>query len=394
MAANPSIQLGTDGNWAIKEDNLLAYKKDGNRFFNKEFDFSRGSLATFVGENGLIQESATNTPRIDFKNNATGHLLLEPQSTNLIPYSEDFSQWTLGSNSILTFESNIIAPDGSLGVYRLQNPQTGSTFLTIGFRNCRNYSLFVKAVTEGINNQFNLDASGQPTDTKTATTQWQRFNRDFVSQANYNLSINNGIDNYASDIYIWGAQAEALAYPTSYIPTSGSTVTRSAEVCNNSGSEQDFNDSEGVLYANIAALTNDLTFRILSVSDGSNDNVIKFGYRTTSNAIYYEVRSEDVSQAFQIYTTTDVKQFHKVAVLYQQNNFKLFINGFNVLSDTGGVTPIGLNNLSFDIGGNDFYGKTKELEVFKRALTDLELESLTSWDSFIEMATELEYTIE
>jgi len=394
MAANPSIQLGTDGNWAIKEDNLLAYKKDGNRFFNKEFDFSRGSLATFVGENGLIQESATNTPRIDFKNNATGHLLLEPQSTNLIPYSEDFSQWTLGSNSILTFESNIIAPDGSLGVYRLQNPQTGSTFLTIGFRNCRNYSLFVKAVTEGVNNQFNLDASGQPTDTKTATTQWQRFNRDFVSQANYNLSINNGIDNYASDIYIWGAQAEALAYPTSYIPTSGSTVTRSAEVCNNSGSEQDFNDSEGVLYANIAALTNDLTFRILSVSDGSNDNVIKFGYRTTSNAIYYEVRSEDVSQAFQIYTTTDVKQFHKVAVLYQQNNFKLFINGFNVLSDTGGVTPIGLNNLSFDIGGNDFYGKTKELEVFKRALTDLELESLTSWDSFIEMATELEYTIE
>jgi len=394
MAANPSIQLGTDGNWAIKEDNLLAYKKDGNRFFNKEFDFSRGSLATFVGENGLIQESATNTPRIDFKNNATGHLLLEPQSTNLIPYSEDFSQWTLGSNSILTFESNIIAPDGSLGVYRLQNPQTGSTFLTIGFRNCRNYSLFVKAVTEGVNNQFNLDASGQPTDTKTATTQWQRFNRDFGSQANYNLSINNGIDNYASDIYIWGAQAEALAYPTSYIPTSGSTVTRSAEVCNNSGSEQDFNDSEGVLYANIAALTNDLTFRILSVSDGSNDNVIKFGYRTTSNAIYYEVRSEDVSQAFQIYTTTDVKQFHKVAVLYQQNNFKLFINGFNVLSDTGGVTPIGLNNLSFDIGGNDFYGKTKELEVFKRALTDLELESLTSWDSFIEMATELEYTIE
>ena len=48
MAANPSIQLGTDGNWAIKEDNLLAYKKDGTRFFNKEFDFTRGSLATFV----------------------------------------------------------------------------------------------------------------------------------------------------------------------------------------------------------------------------------------------------------------------------------------------------------------------------------------------------------
>ena len=57
MAVNPSIQLGTSGNWAIKEDNLLAYKQLGNKFFDREFDFSRGTRATFVGRNGLIQES-------------------------------------------------------------------------------------------------------------------------------------------------------------------------------------------------------------------------------------------------------------------------------------------------------------------------------------------------
>ena len=66
MAANPSIQLGTDGNWAIKEDNLLAYKKDGTRFFNKEFDFTRGTFATFVDKDGLIKESATNTHRVSY----------------------------------------------------------------------------------------------------------------------------------------------------------------------------------------------------------------------------------------------------------------------------------------------------------------------------------------
>ena len=92
MAVNPSIQLGTDSNWAIKEDNLLAYKKLGSRFFNREFDFSRGTTATFVGEDGLIQESAIDVPRIDFTDDTTGHLLLEPQSTNLIPYSEDLTQ--------------------------------------------------------------------------------------------------------------------------------------------------------------------------------------------------------------------------------------------------------------------------------------------------------------
>ncbi len=72
MAANPSIQLGTDGNWAIKEDNLLAYKEDGTRFFNKQFDFTRGSLATFVDKDGLIKYSGfTNTELVtngDFEN--------------------------------------------------------------------------------------------------------------------------------------------------------------------------------------------------------------------------------------------------------------------------------------------------------------------------------------
>ena len=67
MAANPSIQLGTDGNWAIKEDNLLAYKKDGTRFFNKEFDFSRGSLATFVDKDGLIKVSGVTDTELSYK---------------------------------------------------------------------------------------------------------------------------------------------------------------------------------------------------------------------------------------------------------------------------------------------------------------------------------------
>ena len=58
--------------------------------------------------------------------------------------------------------------------------------------------------------------------------------------------------------------------------------------------------------------------------------------------------------------------------------------------------PSGLNTLNFDQanGTENFYGKTKELAVFKEALIDAELESLTSWISFVEMATDLEYTLE
>ena len=86
-----AVKLG-NGNWAVKEDKLLAYNDNSGLFFNKEFDFTRGSTATYVGRDGLIASAASGVPRIDFTNDTKGHLLLEMSTTNLITYSEDFSQ--------------------------------------------------------------------------------------------------------------------------------------------------------------------------------------------------------------------------------------------------------------------------------------------------------------
>ena len=77
-----AVKLG-NGNWAVKEDKLLAYNDNSGLFFNKEFDFSRGSTATYVGRDGLIASAASGVPRIDFTNDTKGHLLLEPSRTNL-----------------------------------------------------------------------------------------------------------------------------------------------------------------------------------------------------------------------------------------------------------------------------------------------------------------------
>ena len=202
--------------------------------------------------------------------------------------------------------------------------------------------------------------------------------------------------NDAATIYIWGAQLEQLSYATSYIPTNGSTVTRNQEICNNSGTVNDFNSEEGVLYAEIAALADDLTNRFISLTDGTDNNSVTIFYGGVSNRIRTEIKSGAVTQANLSTTSYPITNYNKIAVKYKGNDFALWVNGVEVATDTSGSTPIGLNDLSFNRANIlDFYGKTKNLKVFKRALTDTELYLLTvtQYESYQEMATALNYTL-
>ena len=113
------------------------------------------------------------------------------------------------------------------------------------------------------------------------------------------------------------------------------------------------------------------------------------GYQNASNSIYVLAGT---ATAFIPHNITNVT---KIAVKYKSGDTSVFIDGFEAALKTDTYTLTGLNELAFDSGtGSPFYGRTKELAVFKEALTDAELESLTSWISFTEMATDLEYTVE
>ena len=380
MAANPSIQLGTDGNWAIKEDNLLAYKKDGTRFFNKEFDFTRNTTATFLDQNGLIQESATNTPRIDFTDDATGHLLLEPQSTNLLTYSEQFDNAAWNANSDVLLESGYAAPDGSNNAYKVtKNGGNSKVALVIANPSTSTKSIYARTV-----NGTGTIYLGEGNFTGTlfnVTEQWQRF--EFTnSQDNFYAADFRGPATL-TEVIIWGAQMEELSYATSYIPTYGSTATRNAEVCNNSGSVQDFNDSEGVLYAEIAALANSDTTnpnRGISISSGSTNNTIFIYYQSAVNTLACILISNGTTQFSHSTPLFNVDDYLKIALKYRQNDFALWVDGVEVATDTIGNSPSGLNRLAFDNGAaNDvFYGKCKALAVFNEALSDTELGNLTN----------------
>ena len=184
-----------------------------------------------------------------------------------------------------------------------------------------------------------------------------------------------------SGIYIYGAQLE-LGYATSYIPTSGSTSTRLADVVTGAGDVNTFNSTEGVLFAEMAALSNDGTYKGISLSDGLTSNVVRFYTNPTENQLSIRVTVAGVHQFNVVYTLTDLTTYNKVALKYKANDFAFWVNGVEVKSYIGGTTFTSntLNKLALSNGaGSDyFFGKTKQLQVFPTALTDSELAVLTT----------------
>jgi hypothetical protein len=84
-------------------------------------------------------------------------------------------------------------------------------------------------------------------------------------------------------------------------------------------------------------------------------------------------------------------------MLYKSGDFRYFVNGFKIDTDsnTTMISDGTLSELAFEDGtdSNNFYGKTKEIGVYDTVLTDAELEALTSYTSFTNMANELNLTI-
>ena len=89
---------------------------------NGDFTFIRTTVGTRVNKDGLIETIDVNTPRLDYTNGGCPELLMERASTNLIKYSEDFSQW---SNQNTTDTPNaIISPTGNVDATKLESTTT------------------------------------------------------------------------------------------------------------------------------------------------------------------------------------------------------------------------------------------------------------------------------
>ena len=322
---------------------------------------------------------ATNIPRIDYTT-GEGVVLLEPQSTNLIPYSQDFSNAAWIKDASTTLTGGQASPDGGNNAYKVEGTIGSSFLLDGGFSAItpQSRSIYMRADTNGVIYTLGDSQSNQIN----VSTEWQRFELQEVSNAFYGVDF-RGVGVTLDTVYIWGAQVEALSYATSYIPTSGAIATRLADSLTGAGDATTFNSTEGVLYAEIAKRqdSNDNFILISLNNDASNSdaNSVTIGFGNSVN-FYVRVKSPSGDYTSQTILASS-NEFHKIAIRYEQANIGLFIDGIKEATYTGNyLFTQPLDNLSFDYNGNGtlpFYGKVKALAVFNEALTDLELECLT-----------------
>ena len=342
--------------------------------------------------------------------NTKPSLLLEPQSTNLFTKSND-----VDATAATKLDNQITSPEGleNAALY-VENTATAShgaiksAILPTAGATTYTLSVFAKAKerhllrlniyangTSNLTDNFDL-INGTVSDANSTIEDfgngWFRCSttKTVTNSGGYNFAavyMGKATNNYyyagdgQSGLYLFGFQLEQQSYATSYIPTNGSTQTRAAETCNGAGTSSILPSEEGILYCEIAGLGHTSTSEVLSISNGSSSNTLYLGFPTTANVIQAQLIVGGAAQTNMNHTVSDTLIFNKVAVLFRNNNHKMFIGGVEVETDTSGSTPSAgtLDRINFDLGQGsfDFYGKIRDIRVYNtKEMTDSEVDIL------------------
>ena len=385
-----SLIIG-NGNWAVKSGSLLGYTMFNEQFYPQYVTASRATTATRVDENGLIVTSSIGIARIDYSTGEAA-LLVEPQRTNLLTYSEDFGVWDINAGGISSIEPNYaISPEGVENAYKVNFVIQGDSDLALVDGHSVTggatyaYSIYIKGEGSDIGKDIVVkskrssgDSAGTTT-TQTLTGEWVRV--DFITTyaanntaANFYISSND-----ATSCLIYGAQAEAGSYATSYIPTTSTAVTRVADIASKSGISSLIGQTEGTLFVEFTP-TSDLNADVISlVATTALDNAVSIG--CGSGLIYGVVYTDPNYRFSPAIAQTIPNNTFKVALCYKNNDFTFFINGVKVASGANSYSPSSpLTRINFNeafLFGNQVINY-KSVLVFPVKLSDADAIALTA----------------
>ena len=405
---NSIVSLGSTNQLYINTDTptvrpTLDLNFERDQRLDSRITFSRDSTATYLGSDGLIKTAQPNIPRFEFDTdgNCLG-LLIEESRTNVGTYSEDFSQWTndgvtISTNQTTSPDGNttadlITGTSGNRRLYRIVVISNGPVYT---------YSIFVKKNVgstirfDNINvgstsTEFNFDTgvltlSGVFT-SGTVTSYpngWYRLTFTYTSNGD-SASLGPYFVNTNDSCYMWGYQFELGSFPTSYIPTSGSAVTRSADNASITGTN--FTDwFSGVSNASIfidaktpVGQSAGIDNRIISFrpTSGSNSYDVTFASGSTPTLGVRAISNYAISQkTLSFNTITKISASISSGDLAISCDGELPVTSSATISNTFNALDIG----RFDLSPYRYLNSTiKQLTYYPQRLSNAQLQNLTS----------------
>ena len=371
--------------------------------------FERASIGTYVDENGLIKTAAADEARFDH-DPVTGEslgLLIEESRTNLFTYSEQFDNNGAWSKSNSTINPNTtVSPDGTQTADTL-TINTGVTYGRIYRQNLglasNVYTLSyylkntVKQGTHSIefyDSSLNVFVAIPSGILGESNPEWRRF----TATVDCSASGLSGLDDIrlnfrplpspsdgTNTVDIWGLQLEAGSFPTSYIPTSGSTVTRQPDNAQITGTNfTDFyNQNEGTWLCNFDYKGNNTSGSSTLYStalDQSDRNWLRINYTTgTPNTIRQAINSDTDDSEITVNSNT----LNKISQAYASGDQSVYINGSVAIESTRGISTnhatLDIGNIVWSKGLNQtiITGYINKLSYYPERLTNDQLQNLT-----------------
>jgi hypothetical protein len=363
----------------------------------------------------VLLTAAAGVARFDH-NPTTGEslgLLVEEQRTNLLTYSSQFDDaaWTKALASITS--NTIVAPDGTLTGDKVVEDTSNGTHSIAQFSPTSGvtytYSIYAKAgersrigfsgggfAGQGFAAIFNL-ANGTlsvNTGSKGSITSvgngWYRCSVSFTTSNTFIfswfLADNTNSGGYTGDgysgIYIWGAQVEAGAFPTSYIPTVAASVTRNADAASMTGTNFSswYRQDRGTVYAEANRVSDNAPTLIWSLDDGTSNNRQSFVFPSTTQLRYRSITNGTTDVSID-QTISSAPAYVKGAGAYKVNDFAFSTNGLTVGTDTVALVPIANSlNIGSQIATSSGFlnGTIKKLAFYPERISDAQLQALTT----------------
>jgi hypothetical protein len=199
-------------------------------------------------------------------------------------------------------------------------------------------------------------------------------------QSGVSMSLVNG-QSYDFTIRIGLPQMELGSVATSVIKTTGSAQPRNADVISKTGLGSVLPQTEGWVYAEVDTRVLGNTGagrRIISLSDGTNDNRIEIIKATTDGITYFVVSGTSV--VVNATFSSNLSGKLKIIGSYKLNNFNLYINGTKVITDTSATVPTLSNvNLGASVGGGLLFNDTiHSIAIGSGPITDASAIQLTT----------------